>query len=59
MIYEMSNSNLFFILKTLLDECADYADIAIPDSQHEQRELMRSLLNVRPPLLVSDAFCVA
>lgn len=59
MIYEMSNSNLSFILKTLLDERADYADIAIPYSQHEQRELMRSLLNVRPPLPVSDAFCVA
>ena len=37
MIYEMSNNNLSFILKTLLDERADYTDIAIPDLQNEQR----------------------
>lgn len=37
MIYEMSNNNLSFILKTLLDERANYADIAIPNLQNEQR----------------------
>ena len=35
--YEMSYNNLSFILKMLLDERADYADIAIPDLQNEQR----------------------
>ncbi len=55
----MSNSNLSFILKTLLSERAEYSNIAIPVSQHEQRELMRLLLNVRLPLPLDEAFCAA
>ena len=43
------SENLRYILRTLLDERAEYADWQIPDSLTEQQTMMRTLLNVRPP----------
>ena len=47
------SENLRYILRTLLDERAEYAGVQIPDSLTEQQRLMRALLNVRPPAPVS------
>ena len=47
------SENLWNILRALLDERPEYASLQIPDSLTERQGLMRSLLNVRPPLPVS------
>ena len=46
------SENLWNILRALLDERPEYASLQIPDSLTERQGLMRSLLNVRPPLPV-------
>ena len=56
MTYPERISNLDFICRYLLDECPQYLGAAIPDSLEEKQQLMRSLLNVRPPRSVSDEF---
>lgn len=43
-------ANLNYLLRALLDERAEYAEWQIPDSLPEQQTMMRSLLNVRPPI---------
>ena len=53
------NDNLRFVLRTLLDERAEYADWKIPDSLPEQQSMMRTLLNVRPPYPVGEDFLKA
>ena len=53
------SENLRYILRTLLDERAEYAGVQIPDSPTEQQRLMRALLNVRPPDPVSREFLEA
>lgn len=53
------NENLRHILRTLLDERAEYAGRRIPDSLPEQQMMMRSLMNVRPPYPVSEDFLKA
>lgn len=53
------SENLRYILRTLLDERAEYAGVQIPDSLTEQQRLMRALLNVRPPAPVSREFLEA
>lgn len=40
----------------LLREKAEYKTIPIPDSAADKRRLLRSLMNVRPPALVSEDF---
>ena len=40
----------------LLREKAEYKTIPIPDSAADKRRLLRALMNVRPPVLVSEDF---
>lgn len=47
---------LDYLLASLLSEKAEYRDIAVPDSTADKRRLLRSLMNVRPPVSVSDEF---
>lgn len=47
---------LQWLCRYLLDENASYADVSIPDGTQQQRQLFRALMNVRPPLPVSDVF---
>jgi len=49
-------SNLDYVCRYLLDEHPQYRDAAVPDTLEEKQRLMRSLLNIRPPEPVSDAF---
>ena len=53
------SENLRYILRTLLDERAEYADWQIPDSLTEQQTMMRTLLNVRPPYPAGEDFLKA
>ena len=48
------SENIRSVLRTLLDERPEYADWQIPDSLPERQRMMRALLNVRPPHLVSE-----
>ena len=57
------DERLEFLLRYLLHERKEYADIPVPDSISEKRRLLRSLMNVRPPvpagaefLAVQDAY---
>lgn len=45
-----------FLINELLSEQARYHDIEIPKEEAEQKRLLRSLLNIRMPEPVSDAF---
>ena len=45
-----------FLIKYLLKENSQYRGIEIPQSDDEQKDLLRSLVNVRPPLPASDEF---
>ena len=50
------NERLDFLLRCLLAERGEYADIRVPDSISEKRRLLRSLMNVRPPVPASEDF---
>lgn len=59
------DERLNFLLRCLLAERKEYEDIPVPDSLLEKRRLLRSLMNVRPPvparedfLRVQDAYLV-
>lgn len=45
-----------FLIKELLSELPQYRDMRIPDDEEEQKKLLRSLMNIRPPRPVSDEF---
>lgn len=45
-----------YLIRELLKERAEYRGIAIPQRESEQRQLLRSLMNVRPPQAVSPEF---
>lgn len=47
---------LDYLIKHLLAERREYADVSIPDGVPERRRLLRSLLNVRAPEPVSAEF---
>lgn len=48
------SENIRSVLRMLLNERPEYADWQISDSLPEQQRMMRALLNVRPPHLVSE-----
>lgn len=50
------NERLHFLLRYLLVERKEYEDIPVPDTLPEKRRLLRSLMNVRPPIPVSEEF---
>ena len=45
-----------YLLRYLLAERKEYADIHVPDGMEEKRRLLRSLMNVRPPVSASAEF---
>lgn len=45
-----------YLIKVLLSERTEYADIIIPDGVEQQKVLLRALINVRPPETVSAEF---
>ena len=47
---------LDFLISQLLCESAEYKDIPVPTAQEEKRQLLRALMNVRPPCPASDEF---
>ena len=50
------NERLDYLLRCLLAERKEYADIRVPDEPSEKRRLLRSLMNVRPPVPASMEF---
>ena len=50
------DERLDYLLHCLLAERKEYADIHVPDSILEKRHLLRSLMNVRPPVPASAEF---
>ena len=47
---------LHYMIRYLLKEREEYQDFALPSALAEKRELLRGLMNVRPPLPVSEEF---
>ena len=45
-----------YLIQELLQEQPEFADIKIPESGTEQKRLLRSLLNIRPPRPISEEF---
>lgn len=45
-----------FLIRELLSELPQYEDMKIPADEEEQKRLLRSLMNIRPPRPVSNAF---
>ncbi len=43
------NEKRIYLIRELLAEHPDYGDVEIPDNKEEQKQLLRSLMNVRPP----------
>ena len=50
---------LDFLIRCLLKEKEEYRDIGIPAGRREKQRLLRSLMNVRPPVPASEAFLKA
>ena len=50
------DERLDHLLRCLLAERRGYADIRVPDDLSEKRKLLRSLMNVRPPVPASAEF---
>ena len=50
------DEKLDFLLRRLLAERKEYADIRVPDARSRKRGLLRSLMNVRPPVPASAEF---
>lgn len=46
----------FYLIKELLKEQPGYSDTKIPANEQEQKNLLRSLFNIRPPKSISDEF---
>ena len=45
-----------YLIKGLLSEFPQYNELVIPDNEEAQKRLLRSLMNIRPPRPVSEAF---
>ena len=50
------DERLNFLLHALLAERNEYEEIPVPDSLQEKRRLLRSLMNVRPPVPAREDF---
>ncbi len=50
------DERLNYLLRSLLAEHKDYTEIHMPDTLSEKRRLLRSLMNVRPPIPASEDF---
>ncbi len=47
------------ILHILLSESSVYDNMPFPNNQHDKRNLLRALLNIRPPRPISREFLTA
>ena len=45
-----------YLIGELLKEQPKYRDIEIPQNEQEQKRLLRSLMNVRPPMPIGEDF---
>ena len=45
-----------YLIRSLLNEKSEYKDITIPADADGQRQLLRSLVNVRPPQAIDEEF---
>lgn len=45
-----------YLIKSLLNEQPKYKDMIIPSSEQEQKQILRSLFNIRMPIPVSNTF---
>ena len=45
-----------YLIDRLLEEDRRYRNLAVPTEESEQKDLLRSLMNVRPPRPISDEF---
>ena len=45
-----------YLIRYLLDENPRYKDVEIPESEQDQKDLLRGLFNVRMPMAVDDDF---
>ena len=52
------NERRLYLIKALLDEQPRYRNMEIPDDQSEQKQLLRSLFNVRMPSPISEDFLI-
>lgn len=43
------NERREYLIRVLLSELPQYSDMKIPDQEDEQKKLLRSLMNIRPP----------
>ena len=50
------NERLYFLLDYLIKESVRYADINIPFETAQQKQLLRSLMNIRKPKPVTEEF---
>lgn len=50
------NEKLSFLIQELLSELPQYRDITMPIDSKERKQLLRSLMNIRPPRPVSSEF---
>ena len=50
------NERRIFLIKYLLAENPQYKKIEMPETEDEQKHLLRALFNMRPPLFVSNDF---
>lgn len=50
------DERLNYLLRYLLAEHKEYTEIHMPDTLSEKRRLLRSLMNVRPPIPASEDF---
>ena len=50
------NERLNYLIDFLINEKNEYSKISVPNNELEKRRLLRSLMNVRPPLPISDSF---
>lgn len=55
----IQEQRLDFLIHCLLNEKEEYRDIEIPADKREKRRLLRSLMNVRPPVPASEEFLKA
>ncbi len=52
----MQSKRRKFLIQTLIDEVPQYRSLRVPSDEEEQKKLLRSLMNVRPPRAATADF---
>ncbi|MBQ8088202.1 MAG: protein-ADP-ribose hydrolase [Clostridia bacterium] len=50
------SEHMCFLIRALQKDMPQYGHLLLPDSEFEQWQMLRSLMNVRPPMAVNDEF---